>query len=75
MIFDKNKVFKYKSFSKYFISLWSYENMGMGVKGVLKHNKRQDISKITGNNYHLQKKMYVIKGSTHTPGTLRAIPY
>ena len=32
----------------------------MGVKGVLKHEKRQYSSKITRNTYHLQKIKYSI---------------
>ena len=39
------------------IQVCSYENRQTCVKGVLKHNKRQDISKLDKSHYHLQIKI------------------
>ena len=59
MICDEKKEWKFKRFYEYFIKLCSSENGQIGVKGGLKHKKRQYISEITRRHYHLQKKLYV----------------
>ena len=55
MIGEKNKELKFISFAEIFIKLCSSENIQMSVNGVLNHNKRQHISKMTSRHYHLQK--------------------
>ena len=56
IIYDKNKEFESKNVSEECFKFFSFENRCTGVKGGIKHNKIQDVSKLNQMNYHLQKK-------------------
>ena len=53
MICDKKKCSIY--FAEDIIKLCYYDNSKTGIKGGLKNNKRQDISKMNRMHYHKQK--------------------
>ena len=56
MICDKNKEFKFKSFSEECFKLCLSYNSKTAVKYGLNHKKIQDPSKFNIRNYNLQKK-------------------
>ena len=56
IICDKNKDMKFQKNAEEFIRFCSSENRQTGVKGLLKHNKIQDIAKIIIRHYRLFKK-------------------
>ena len=55
IICEHNKEFNLNIFDEKCINLSFYENRHMGVKGLLNHKKRQNISKMTRIRYYLQK--------------------
>ena len=55
MICDNNQEFKFNGFSEECFKLCSYENKQTGVKGEIKQNKRQYISKLNQMQYQKQK--------------------